>query len=219
MEPLSGRAVKNALGDAMPFREDLKHLVEAVTGINRPNGADIQTPARKPHLYRFKDDGQTPNNPGLPLIHYRGAVKLDRKWDPAAIFEVLFARYQWVDSWRDGVYDFLHFHTKSHEVLGIARGTVCVRFGGTKGRKIALKAGDVVILPAGTGHCRVEASDDLLVVGAYPHGSDYDEPKPEDIDPAIARANIAKVPVPPRDPVYGPQGPLRKVWNLRRHSR
>jgi len=194
----------------MPLREDLKHIAEIITGINRPEWVDIVTRDRKPNLHHFKDDGWTPNNPKFPMIHYRGAVKLERKWDPAAVFEVLFARYQWAGSWRDGVYDFLHFHTKSHEVLGIARGTVCVRFGGAKGRNIKLKAGDVVILPAGTGHCRV---------GAYPEGSGYDEPKPEDIDPKIARANIAKVPVPLRDPVYGAEGPLRHVWNSQRQAR
>jgi uncharacterized protein YjlB len=203
----------------MPLREDLKHIAEIITGINRPEWVDIVTRDRKPNLHHFKDDGWTPNNPKFPMIHYRGAVKLERKWDPAAVFEVLFARYQWAGSWRDGVYDFLHFHTKSHEVLGIARGTVCVRFGGAKGRNIKLKAGDVVILPAGTGHCRVESSDDLLVVGAYPEGSGYDEPKPEDIDPKIARANIAKVPVPLHDPVYGAEGPLRHVWNSQRQAR
>jgi uncharacterized protein YjlB len=70
-----------------------------------------------------------------------------------------------------------------------------------------------VILPAGTGHCRIKASDDLLVVGAYPEGSDYDEPKPEDVDPKQARADIAKVAVPLRDPVYGLEGPLPQIWN------
>jgi uncharacterized protein YjlB len=203
----------------MPLREDLKHIAEIITGINRPEWVDIVTRDRKPNLHRFKDDGSTPNNPKFPMIHYRGAVKLERKWDPAAIFEVLFKRHQWGESWRDSVYDFLHFHTKSHEVLGIARGAVCVRFGGAKGRDISLRAGDVVILPAGTGHCRVRSSDDLLVVGAYPEGSGYDEPRPEDIDPKIARANIAKVPLPPRDPVYGAEGPLRRVWNSQRRAR
>src|SRR5579859_7367569 len=199
-----------------PLREDLKHIAEIVTGIGRPAFADIETRNRKPNLHRFKDDGETPNNPVLPVIHYRGAVKLDSEWDPAAIFEVLFGHHRWVDGWRDGVYDFLHFHSKSHEVLGIARGAVCVRFGGVRGRKLALRAGDVVVLPAGTGHCRVAASDDLLVVGAYPDGSDYDEPKPSEIEPKIAHANIARVPPPPRDPVYGSQGPLRRVWKRRK---
>jgi uncharacterized protein YjlB len=125
---------------------------------------------------------------------------------------VLFKQYKWTGAWRDGVYPFLHFHTKAHEVLGMARGSVCIRFGGAHGRKISLKAGDVVILPAGTGHYRVEASDDLLVVGAYPDGSDYDEPKPDEADPESARADIGKVGAPQRDPVYGLEGPLTKLW-------
>jgi uncharacterized protein YjlB len=200
----------------MPLLEDLKHVAEAATGIARPDWVDIATVPRKPCLYHFKDDGQTPNNPNFPLIHYHSPVRLDPENDPAAVFEVLFKYYGWVGAWRDGIYDFLHFHTKSHEVLGIARGKVCVRFGGRRGRKLALKAGDVVIIPAGTGHCRIEASDDLLVVGAYPDGSEYDEPNPEDTSAAKARNNIAKVGVPPRDPVYGLEGPMPKIWSTKR---
>jgi uncharacterized protein YjlB len=199
-------------GKTVPFTEQLKHASETLTGFMRPDWVDIETRPRKPNLYRFADDGETPNNPALPLIHYRGAVKLDSTYDPAAIFEVLFNQYGWVGAWRDGIYPFLHFHTRSHEVRGIARGNACVRFGGKRGRKIALKAGDVVIQPAGTGHCRIGASDDLLVVGAYPEGSAYDEPKPGEVDPQKARARIARVPVPPRDPVYGRKGPLTRIW-------
>src|SRR5205823_2182636 len=133
--------------------------------------------------YRFADDGKTPNNPALPLEIYRAAVRRRRGLDPAAIFEVLFASHGWKDSWRDGLYDFLHFHTRTHEVLGIARGKARVQFGGDKGRTVTLKAGDVVILPAGTGHRRLAASDDLLVVGAYPSSSGaYDEPRPREVD-------------------------------------
>ena len=196
----------------MPLLEDLKKGAEIVTGIKRPGWADVATLLRKANAYRFRDDGQTPNNPRFPLIHYRSGVVFDPKYDPAAIFEVLFKRHGWVDQWRDGIYPYLHFHTKTHEVLGIARGHARVRFGGKRGRTLALKAGDVVILPAGTGHRRLSASDDLLVVGAYPEGSAYDEPKPEKADAAKARKSIAAVPVPPRDPVYGHDGPLTKLW-------
>ena len=70
----------------------------------------------------------------------------------------------------------------------------------------------MVVVPAGTGHRRLRASGDLLVVGAYPKGSDYDEPKPNDVDGKLARKRIADVPVPPTDPVYGRDGPLRGLW-------
>jgi uncharacterized protein YjlB len=113
---------------------------------------------RKPVTFRFRDDGATPNNPDLPLVIYRNAVVLDGSFDPAAVFEAIFAANHWCDSWRNGIYDFLHFHSMTHEVLGIARGAAKVRFGGAKGRVVNLKAGDVVVLPAGTGHCRVSAT-------------------------------------------------------------
>jgi uncharacterized protein YjlB len=86
-----------------------------------------------------------------------------------------------------------------------------VQFGGAKGRNLTLTAGDVVVLPAGTGHRRLRASRDLLVVGAYPIGSKYDEPRPEEADPVEARASIAKVKPPRQDPVYG-EGRAIALW-------
>jgi uncharacterized protein YjlB len=64
----------------------------------------------------------------------------------------------------------LRFRTLPYhnEVLGVARGHGRVRSGGAKGRALMLKAGDVVILPAGTGHERLSGSKDLRVIGAYP---------------------------------------------------
>ena len=97
-------------------------------------------------------------------------------------------------------------------MLGIARGWVKVRFGGAKGKLLTLNAGDVAVLPAGTGHCRVSKSRNLLVVGAYPPGGRYDEPRPEQTDGGKVRAAIAKVPMPQADPVYGSEGPLISIW-------
>src|ERR1700750_2422056 len=102
--------LKSDKGTDMPIVEDIKHVAEAVSGFCRPAWEGIRTTRRKPNLYRFKDDGETPNNPKHPLIHYRGAVKLDLGSDPAAIFEVLFKHHGWIGSWRDGIYDFNHFH-------------------------------------------------------------------------------------------------------------
>jgi uncharacterized protein YjlB len=198
----------------MPVVEELKRIVEKLTGSAGRRAAKSSgwCAPRRPELFRFRDDGETPNNPRLPLMVYRAAVRLDRGYDPAAVLEETFARHGWRDSWRDGVYDFLHFHTAIHEVLGIARGRVTVQFGGAKGRSLTLAAGDVVVLPAGTGHCRIRASRDLLVVGAYPADGSYDEPRPEEVDPDEARASIAEVKLPRHDPVYGTDGPLARLW-------
>jgi uncharacterized protein YjlB len=197
----------------MPVVEDLKRLVEKLTGLGRPRRRALARLAqpRMPQLFRFRDDGETPNS-RLPLVVYRGALKLDEAFDPAAVFEETFARHGWRQSWRDGIYDFLHFHSATHEVLGFARGKVTIEFGGRRGRTLTLHAGDVAVLPAGIGHRRVTASDDLLVVGAYPAGGKYDEPRPEETDYAAALAAIAKVKLPRKDPVYGAGGPLIELW-------
>ena len=102
---------------------------------------------------------------------------------------------------------------------GIARGIVRVEFGGADGKSIELKAGDVVVLPAGTGHRRLKSSRDLLVVGAYPASGKYDEPKPSDVNYEEAVAAIARVGLPKADPVYGRGGPLIRHWRARRSAR
>ena len=167
---------------------------------------------RDPELFAFEDDGETPNNPNLPLTIYRGPVAVDGAADPAAVFEKLFAANGWKDGWRNGIYGFRHFHTRAHEVLGIARGYAMVEFGGGRGRQLELRAGDIAILPAGTGHRRLAASADLLVVGAYPGASDSSHVRPSELDHAQAIAEIASVKLPEKDPVYGKDGPLMKAW-------
>jgi uncharacterized protein YjlB len=199
----------------MPLIETAKELAEKAAGIERPDANDIRVRDCRPEEHTFRDDGETPNNQNFPFLLYRSAVELDDKYDPAAVLEVLFAQNGWADSWRDGIYDFLHFHTHTHEVLGIARGHVRVQFGGKHGPVIDVKAGDVVVQPAGTGHQCVEQSGDLLVVGAYPQGSGggrYNEPQPKDIPLEKARREIAQVPAPKMDPVFGADGPLTKLW-------
>jgi uncharacterized protein YjlB len=132
--------------------------------------------------------------------------------DPAAIFEELFEKNGWKGTWRNGIYDYTRYHSRTHEVLGIARGRARVRFGGEKGKMIEVHAGDVVILPAGTGHQRISASKDLLVVGAYPTPDKYDECKATAADRQDALKTIAKVRLPPKDPPYGADGPLTTLW-------
>jgi uncharacterized protein YjlB len=167
-----------------------------------------------PQTFRFQDDGETPNNPALPLVLYRGALDLAGAADPAALFEKAFARHGWGDGWRNGIYDFLHFHTRTHEVLGIARGRAKVEFGGAKGEAVELAAGDVAILPAGTGHRRLSCSPDLLVVGAYPTNGCIDQHRPSQVSHDKAVTDIAHTPLPEQDPVFGSDGPLRQFWRL-----
>lgn len=197
----------------MPILEDLKEYAERATGLRRPGKKAAQdlVHERKPATVRFKDDGLVPNHPQWALIIYRKAIDLDGNHDPAAVMEDLFEANGWGDSWRDGIYNYVHYHSRIHEVLGIARGKGRVRFGGNKGRIYTLKAGDVAILPAGTGHQCLSAEGDFLVVGAYPATGTYDECTADE-DRPHALKTIPKVPVPRKDPVYGAAGPLANFW-------
>ena len=164
----------------------------------------------EPQAHLFEDDGTIPNNPRLPFLVYPGALSLGD--DPAAACEAVFAANRWDRSWRNGIYPFPHYHSTAHEVLAICRGEARVRFGGAKGVVMTVRAGDVVVIPAGVGHQNLGASADLLVVGAYPAGPDWDlctgdaDERPHVLD------SIAAVPLPPADPLFGEDGPLLEHW-------
>jgi uncharacterized protein YjlB len=201
----------------MALLESMKEQIERASGWRRPSVRDLDAALRprKPHAFRFADDDRVPNNPSLPFVVYRTPVRLGGAFDPAAMFEELFARNGWGNSWRNGIYDYLHYHPRIHEVLGIARGSARVRFGGDKGRAFHLTPGDVAILPAGTGHQRLAGSGDLLVVGAYPPSGTYEECRASAAEHDGALAAIGKVPRPRKDPVYGHDGPLLRLWRRR----
>lgn len=168
--------------------------------------------APEPLSFRFAGDGETPNNPRLPLLVYRAAVPAAGAADPATWLERTFAAHGWADGWRNGIHPFPHFHTGTHEVLGIAAGRARVEFGGASGRALEVTAGDVVVLPAGVGHKRLDASVDLLVIGAYPRNGRFDQKRPGELDYAAAEHNVATVPLPEMDPLAGKAGPLMKLW-------
>jgi uncharacterized protein YjlB len=151
-----------------------------------------------------------PNNPRLPAIHYRGAIDGAAR-DPAASFEAAFQRHGWPPQWRNGVYAFHHYHSNAHEVLGFAAGTALLMLGGPNGPEVEIAPGDCLLLPAGTGHRRLKASDDFLVVGCYPPGVDADL-KREAI-PDAAKRRMVELPFPASDPVLGSGGPLSRFWN------
>jgi uncharacterized protein YjlB len=201
----------------MPILEDLKEYAERATGLRRPGRRKAPTLAhpRKPNTVRFKDDGLVPNHPRWPLIIYRAAIDFGENHNPAAVIEHLFEANGWGKTWRDSIYDYVHYHSRIHEVLGVASGKGRVRFGGAKGRIFTLKAGDVVILPAGTGHQCLSADDDFLVVGAYPPTGTYDECRTVEDRPRALKT-IPKVPVPRKDPIYGTGGSLSKLWKKAR---
>jgi uncharacterized protein YjlB len=165
-----------------------------------------------PITHTFADDGRIPNNPRLPLILYRGGINLAGSPDPEDVVEKAFAANGWGNMWRNGIYPYAHYHTMIHEAMGVARGRATVRFGGEKGEEIEIAPGDVVVLPAGTGHQCLTQTPTLVVIGAYPKNGTYNLCRASKAEHAKALVTIPKVPLPATDPAFGPQGPLMTLW-------
>jgi len=166
----------------------------------------------QPETFVFADDGSVPNNAKLPFLIYRDAIDLKGSPNPEEVVERAFAANHWGDMWRNGIYPYVHYHSTIHEAMGIARGRAKVRFGGNGGPEIDLFAGDVCVLPAGTGHQGLWGSPDLMVIGAYPGEGKYDLCRGSKAEHARALVAIPEVPLPTTDPVFGRGGPLAKLW-------
>ena len=185
----------------------------------------------QPEQFLFKDDGLFPNSV-LPVLVYRQAVKTDgaslrptafakNLWraksdalasDPASVFKERFAANDWTNSWRDGVYSFPHYHSTSHELLGVYSGKAKLRLGGEHGKTFDVRSGDVIVIPAGVAHQNLGADPDFGVVGAYPGGRHWDVLRGLPGERPQADRDIAKLPLPDNDPLYGADGPLREIW-------
>jgi uncharacterized protein YjlB len=168
----------------------------------------------QPEQFRFNDDGVFPNSV-LPLLVYRKALTADGQ-DPASLLEERFADNDWCNSWRNGVYPFAHYHSTTHEILGVYSGIATLRLGGEHGRNLDLHSGDIIVIPAGVAHQKLDASPDFAVVGAYPNGRDWDLLQGRPGERPEADHKIAALPVPDNDPIYGADGPLRQIWKSAR---
>ena len=170
----------------------------------------------EPFTYFFQTDGHSvPNNPSLPVLVYSQTFNSETD-SLADRFEDAFTRNEWSGCWRWGVYDFQHFHCNAHEALGIAQGQAEIQLGGPDGDSFQVKAGDLIVLPAGTGHRNLGCTNDFLVVGAYPYGQGRYETNrgdPAEFPKAVQR--ITETPLPTTDPIYGKNGPLIELWEIK----
>ena len=170
------------------------------------------TPEPQIIKHMLHDDGVFPNS-GLFLLIYKRALILPEK-DPAFVIEKIFESNDWKNTWHNGIYNYHHYHSITHEVLGVYEGNATVQFGGPGGKSEDVSKGDIIIIPAGVAHKCIEANNDFKCVGAYPEGKDYDLKKGEPSDRPKADENIKAVPLPDTDPVYGNPGPLMLYWEM-----
>lgn len=159
--------------------------------------------------FLFEKNAWMPNNPRFPALLYKNALAHTPDVGPRDL-EDLFTRNGWQPRWRDGVYGYHHYHTTAHEALGFVGGSARLMLGGPHGREVDVNEGDVLVLPAGVGHCSVRTDKHFLAVGAYPPGQDWDLCKTTADEAALER--IRRLPAPASDPVEGQEGILLDLW-------
>jgi len=171
----------------------------------------LPTPVQQLNIIRFliQDDGQFPNNGKFPLLIYKHGITADE-----TLIRDILESNRWVNSWKDSIFDYHHYHSTTHEVLIVLQGTASIQFGGPQGPVQSVEPGDVIIIPAGVAHKLDVADKNFQVVGAYPEGMKYDIKYGKTGERPQADENINSLPVPEFDPLYGLEGPLGKNWQL-----
>jgi uncharacterized protein YjlB len=160
--------------------------------------------------YSFADDGIIPNN-ALPVIHYPNVIDLANCSD---WLEKTFIKNNWLNNWRDIVLPYDHFHSNTHEVLGLGWGNVSLKIGGANGQVFHLVAGDVVIIPAGVGHYSVSEHTNYQMVGGYPNGLEWDLKTGLELGERTQILHaISAVEMPDKDPIFGEDGWLFEKWS------
>jgi uncharacterized protein YjlB len=154
--------------------------------------------------------GYFPGNPYYPLLIYKKALA-DMNESPQSI-QLRLEQNSWCDSWIDGIYDFHHYHSKTHEVLVIISGDCQVQFGGENGLIDTVNQDDVVIIPAGVAHKSLTMSNDFQCIGAYPLdvGCDMNYGAEEEYSKAVEMIKQVRLPI--KDPVFGNKGLLFNYW-------
>ena len=164
----------------------------------------------KAQHFVVNDDGVFPHS-SLPIIYYPNVLHLPRLF-PGLAVKKFFQKNDWGNNWQQGIYTYHHYHSITHEVLGVCRGETLLRLGGEEGTTVFIEEGDVLIIPAGVAHMNLGKEKDAICEGGYPNGRDYDMNYGKAGERPVADENIGSVSLPKTDPVFGTKGGLFKMW-------
>ncbi|WAO85836.1 Cupin type-1 domain-containing protein [Fusarium falciforme] len=182
-----------------------------------------------PETHFVKPTTHCPNNV-FPVLVYRGV--LPEPHDEASTTKLL-ESHGWTKKGTWGTITAKHFHPNTHECYGVFQGESELIFGAgvgddaSTGVKCHVKAGDVVVVPAGVAHASVDKEDrtkdkseKYRYIGVYPDGSPKwrNEYGKAPLEGRELLDEIGGVPFPSQDPVTGPEGALLKIWTAVREA-
>ena len=157
-----------------------------------------------------------PNNT-LPVLYYEHALEkaLSNNFTSDDVLK-LFENNGYTRGWTGGILDRHHFHSTAQEALAVTKGEVSVQLGGQNGPVHTLRKGDIVLLPAGTAHKRLDGSNNFEVVGAYPkNGKDFDMQYGGASDYEVIKDRILQVKRPLTDPATGNPKDINTYWSIK----
>lgn len=158
-----------------------------------------------------------PNN-SLPVLFYKGAAE---KWlNHSNAAEAVLSHFEkngYSNGWVNGIFNYHHFHSTTHEVLACIAGEGSIQLGGPEQSTYTITKGDVLLLPAGIAHKKIQATNNFQIAGAYPNGLKPDIQKGNHSDYEKVKRVISDISLPQKDPVEGPNGPLIQYWNKAVH--
>lgn len=162
--------------------------------------------------YHIKDNGIFPNSP-LPVLLYKRVLNIPRFLAASHVRKV-FHMNGWTNNWQSGIYTYHHYHSITHEAFAAVKGQTVLLLGGENGKVIKFERGDVLIIPAGVAHKNLGKEKDVICVGGYPEGKDFDMNYGQEGERPGTDQNISNVPIPSTDPVYGTSdNGLVAAWN------
>lgn len=161
--------------------------------------------------FLLHDDGVFPNNSSLPVIHYKKVFSIPSFFAARAI-KKHFAAHGWTNSWKGTIHHVNHYYSTTHLVLGAYRGRAELMLGGDKGIRIWFEEGDVLTIPAGVAHKKLDPTAHMSCIGAYPEGRSVDLMVGARNERPAADRSIELIPLPRKDPVFGADGELMFHW-------
>ena len=164
-----------------------------------------------PQQYFVEKNGYFPGSK-FPVLHYEQALQVPTFF-PGKFVSSFLRKHNWSNNWRNGIYTFHHYHSTTHEAMAVIKGQAMILLGGMHGRNVLLKKGDIIVVPAGVAHMNLGNEKDLIFIGGYPSGRNYDMNYGRADEHPKVDNNMRFLPIPDTGPLYGHADPLIDIWN------